>query len=1326
MAKRKDNHEGVVDNNGEITPHMERLLRVIREGSLEMVGAAVDQLYNSCSSMGENKQQPSETSVLLLWRILGRLQTCLCGNEDIKRGGNSWKSRVQTSHALERIASLVPLKDQLEFWRQQQPHYEEGIPAKAQIPNPDTAKQSKSGENQETITPSFSKNSYYLSLDQAESPSFWNDLLRYGRPLYVTAASQWEQDQLELEKEQLQQLTTTDARNNGDLAEGTIVHDRTKWQRDQLARRLGLNALLFTNQDTSYLVDNPNERNHSGETEETKPILKKKGKKKTTKSKESNRRKRKRIDKNEQDLAKEKALVRASAFQNLLVLEVRRSMNPHSKKMEGKNCALSSQLNLQQLLATELLYHMLDPSWQIRHGALLGLLALVRSWQHSLISVIASTEDLDNKVVGGRCAWPHDLLVRTMAILVLDRFGDFSGAFSMQEDMGGKPGQDIKSSDIDSGPSLYFQGGVVAPIRETAGQLIALLCTLFPARQQVRIVDVLEHRLMCLKPAIAPDGSSNDDEEVEDIWEIRQGVLASLKYMVVLLWRKAERDWVIQKNLLPASNRNLEEDASTKSLVSSFRSIQPLWDRVERIASCHLQDPSDDVVCMAAQILREMVKQSVPPPSTLASSQLVNDDNVTIMDDLFHTSNDLISQLYKSLDRSQPFSSSVPDLIALLSELLACKNDIGRVLMSSHRLEDVFGMLSKFLDSDYESVRISAVMSLGSLSFAIGYSQNSIDSFVKGTPGSTRDIISTCKDIILRLFSFFLQEHDIDQSAEKLSCGFIEEMEKTWRQLANQLSYQVFKFNLDAFMDVEKDLYLSLFRRFCAPTGQFHVLDKACEMVAFFSSRQATCFPSRVLQLALKTWFQTPWVAHCEAGCLLLRSLATNHNHQYLLSLQPQLHSLLFEDPLCIKIRQRLRNLDTLADPAIIHVCDKAMVHGIEMAYGKQNGIESVVSSVSTAWGDAFRELPCNEMDSGCGFRNVEVERMRIMACASSAALAYSVPSKITPFVRPLVSSLNSETCETRLTRTIEALTSLLGSLAHSPSHATSYFKIFGTLCDTAIKESRGKATTRNCTACNGVRIVSRKTPVSVLREKICPIWKWLDSLETANGNISDEDMLSALHLAWVLVFRADFSETYSFLATALIGRLVSISLYHNPEEARTTAISVVQCLCSSKFKDVIQLALETLVDNINYGSSTQIRSRGCMLLEKVVEASGSGLLPFVRSLFPVVMRLMRDRDPLCSGAATSVFSSLVQLAPVVRLEDSISLGKEQDTHTSAVIDHLILGKPIPSCHLPPSVSNSLSDAGISLRAYQEEGVSWLSFLQSVHLNGALCGKLPV
>jgi SNF2 family DNA or RNA helicase len=101
----------------------------------------------------------------------------------------------------------------------------------------------------------------------------------------------------------------------------------------------------------------------------------------------------------------------------------------------------------------------------------------------------------------------------------------------------------------------------------------------------------------------------------------------------------------------------------------------------------------------------------------------------------------------------------------------------------------------------------------------------------------------------------------------------------------------------------------------------------------------------------------------------------------------------------------------------------------------------------------------------------------------------------------------------------------------------------------------------------------------------------------------------------------------------------------------------------------------------------------------------------------------MTDAIRECSKVAASIFAILVRIAPLAAFYIS-NHADEEERISDRVINHLILGKPMPPCVLPDAVSSQLKESRTVLRPYQVEGISWLKFLNDVKLNGALCDDM--
>ncbi|KAI9750007.1 MAG: TATA-binding protein-associated factor mot1, partial [Chaenotheca gracillima] len=137
-----------------------------------------------------------------------------------------------------------------------------------------------------------------------------------------------------------------------------------------------------------------------------------------------------------------------------------------------------------------LMVDLFDPSWEIRHGAAMGLREVIR-----VHGAGAGREQGKSRAVNDRLneIWLNDLACRLCCVLMLDRFGD------------------------------YISDNVVAPIRETIGQTLGALLAHVPSKSVESIYRILYRMVM-----------QEDVGLGYPVWEVCHGGMIGLRYLVAV------------------------------------------------------------------------------------------------------------------------------------------------------------------------------------------------------------------------------------------------------------------------------------------------------------------------------------------------------------------------------------------------------------------------------------------------------------------------------------------------------------------------------------------------------------------------------------------------------------------------------------------------------------------------------------------------------------------------------------------------------------------------------------------------------------------------
>lgn len=218
-----------------------------------------------------------------------------------------------------------------------------------------------------------------------------------------------------------------------------------------------------------------------------------------------------------------------------------------------------------------LLQNLMHDNWEVRHGATLGLRELMKKHAYGINRIKGKTrkENNDRNYQG-----LEDLATRLLTIFALDRFGD------------------------------YIYDTVVAPVRESAAQILAALLINLPDDLALKVYMKLED-LVFQNPEVT--GLPNK------IWEATHGGLLGIRYFVSI-----KQEFLIAQNLL---------------------------DKVVQTVLYGLIQNDDDVKSVAASILTPITAEFVKLDTDTLDIVLT-----TIWNSLIHLDDDLASSVGSVMD----------------------------------------------------------------------------------------------------------------------------------------------------------------------------------------------------------------------------------------------------------------------------------------------------------------------------------------------------------------------------------------------------------------------------------------------------------------------------------------------------------------------------------------------------------------------------------------------------------------------------------------------------------------------------------------------------
>ncbi|KAF8520167.1 SNF2 chromatin remodeling protein [Hysterangium stoloniferum] len=193
----------------------------------------------------------------------------------------------------------------------------------------------------------------------------------------------------------------------------------------------------------------------------------------------------------------ENSLVGTSSAPEKVVIDPSRGgqVEAHDAKDDSKALTVREGEWIWEGVRSVLEVDLFSPSWEVRHGAAMGLRDIIKSQGKNGAAGVLEEE---NQYLHEK--WCNDLAAKFLCILVLDRFGDF------------------------------VSDQVVAPVRETVSQTLAALLIHMPRRSISHVHEILLEMIKQDSARRAINGSSARTH----VWEVRHAGLLGIKYEVAV------------------------------------------------------------------------------------------------------------------------------------------------------------------------------------------------------------------------------------------------------------------------------------------------------------------------------------------------------------------------------------------------------------------------------------------------------------------------------------------------------------------------------------------------------------------------------------------------------------------------------------------------------------------------------------------------------------------------------------------------------------------------------------------------------------------------
>lgn len=235
------------------------------------------------------------------------------------------------------------------------------------------------------------------------------------------------------------------------------------------------------------------------------------------------------------------------------------------------------------------------------------------------------------------------------------------------------------------------------------------------------------------------------------------------------------------------------------------------------------------------------------------------------------------------------------------------------------------------------------------------------------------------------------------------------------------------------------------------------------------------------------------------------------------------------------------------------------------------------------------------------------------------------------------------------------------------------------------------------------------------------PIRELIEPSDPATLQVDDEEGQSMVDAMSALRTLAPMLHTSLHTWILSLSTLIGKAMRSRLSVVRYSAAKCFATICSVIPIEGMTRLVQDVLPNISNPLDLRDRQGITECVYHLIQAMGDSILPYVIFLIVPVLGRMSDANNDIRLLATTSFATLVKLVPLEAgipdppgMPSSLLEGRERERK---FMSQMLDPKKVESFQIPVAIK-------AELRSYQQDGVNWLAFLNKYNLHGVLCDDM--